>query len=89
MLYEKTHAELQASRSEAALERGLREAAVKTNAWVITDGISDSVSALAGRALRDVDVPLLGITPWNSIADRAALDIVDQAALARACRSAP
>jgi len=32
VLYEKTHAELQASRSEAALERGLREAATADNA---------------------------------------------------------
>ena len=63
------------NRQQLLFARGLREAAVKTNAWVITDGISDSVSALAGRALRDVDVPLLGITPWNSIADRAALEM--------------
>lgn len=62
------------NRQQLLFARGLREAAVKTNAWVITDGISDSVSALAGRALREVNVPLLGITPWNSIADRTALE---------------
>ena len=54
--------------------RGLVEAATTTNAWVVTDGLADGVAAVCGRALRESKVPLLGITPWRSIADHSAIE---------------
>ena len=56
-LYEKTHAELQASRAEAALERGLREAAAADNAalrrW--NTQLGEELSALLGQLLQEED----------------------------------
>ena len=54
--------------------RGLAEAATTTNAWVVTDGLADGVAAVCGRALRESKVPLLGITPWRSIADHSLIE---------------
>ena len=54
--------------------RGLAEAATTTNAWVVTDGLADGVAAVCGRALRESNVPLLGITPWRSVADHSEIE---------------
>ena len=58
--------------------RGLVEAATTTNAWVVTDGLADGVAAVCGRALRESNVPLLGVTPWRSIADHSEIEAGDK-----------
>ena len=53
------------TRPHLVFARGIADAAARTNAWVVTDGLADGVASLVGRALRDSDRPLLGIAPWK------------------------
>ena len=57
--------ELFQTRPHLVFARGIADAAARTNAWVVTDGLADGVASLVGRALRDSDRPLLGIAPWK------------------------
>ena len=45
----------QGSRQHLIFRRGLADAAVRMNAWVVTDGLSDGVASLAGHALKDTE----------------------------------
>ena len=56
------------TKEQLIFARGLADAAATTNAWVVTDGLYGGVASMCGRALRESNVPLLGVTPWQCIA---------------------
>ena len=56
------------TREHLVFARGLADAAVRMNAWVLTDGLAEGVASLAGRALRETEVPLIGLAPWSAVA---------------------
>ena len=74
-----------ASRVELVVARGLAEAALKTNAWIITSGYADGVGAhVAGNAMDFAHANLsgsarlccIGIVPFESTHGHEALDAV-------------
>jgi hypothetical protein len=64
-------------RLEKAFKRGLAQAALATNAWIITGGTDSGVMSLVGRSLAEYNctsVQCIGIVPWGVIFNRAQME---------------
>lgn len=59
---------------DRSLRRGLRHAAVKTNAWVVTSGTADGPGGWVGAALQKKSVPVIGCLPWSPTDDDSRLE---------------
>lgn len=58
------------------VNQGIVKAAKKTDAWLVTGGTDTGVMKLVGEAVRkaDVDVPVIGVTPWLAVYGREQLE---------------
>lgn len=64
------------SQLQRVFDRGLAQAAAMTNAWIFTGGTDSGVMKLVGEAMHKgglVDVPVVGIAPWNAVHGKSAL----------------
>ena len=64
------------SMQQISLRRGLRRAALKTNAWIVTSGTAQGdVGGWVGMAIGDQsEVPVIGVLPWRLTAEHEQLE---------------
>ncbi|CAF1333046.1 unnamed protein product, partial [Rotaria sordida] len=61
---------------EHTIQRGLVETAKITNAWIITNGVNNTMNKLVGKRLREDDsanVPCFGLCSWRAAAGHGQL----------------
>ena len=65
-------------RLEKSFKRGLAQAALATNAWIVTGGTDSGVMSLVGKGLAEYNalnkVQCIGIAPWGAVFNRQEME---------------